>query len=532
MRLGAQVQLDYSRNPLVYETTLGDASTERTAIVSDHLVAHLGVSLGLWDRLTLSLGVPISVVMEGNGFMGVPPPDGTSIGDPRIGARVRILGERADMFSLGASLVLSLPLAGAANSNMRYAGDNAVNLTPKLLAELRVARMRITANVGALIRSSSSVENLDIASALTFGLGVTIPVMGDELDVHGELYGVTEFSEAFSREQTFLEALVGLKWHVDPSWTLGVAGGPGLARGYGTPDFRALLSLGFLMPESHAPVEVAEAPALPEEVVENDRDHDGILNDADQCADEPEDRDSFEDDNGCPDADNDRDRVLDAADGAPNDPEDADGFEDGDGVPEPDNDHDGILDAADQCPLEAEDRDRVRDEDGCPETDADSDQILDPQDHCPLQSGPANTTNPVCNGCPGRACITEEGSIQILDRVEFGTDSDVILAASNSILTDVHDVMVANTQLLRIRVEGHTDDRGNDARNLDLSQRRAQSVVRWLVEHGIAAERLEAQGYGETRPLQTNATPAGRQTNRRVEFHVVDPAPPEAAAHN
>jgi outer membrane protein OmpA-like peptidoglycan-associated protein len=166
------------------------------------------------------------------------------------------------------------------------------------------------------------------------------------------------------------------------------------------------------------------------------------------------------------------------------------------------------------------------------ETDADSDQILDPQDHCPLQSGPANTTNPVCNGCPGRACITEEGSIQILDRVEFGTDSDVILAASNSILTDVHDVMVANTQLLRIRVEGHTDDRGNDARNLDLSQRRAQSVVRWLVEHGIAAERLEAQGYGETRPLQTNATPAGRQTNRRVEFHVVDPAPPEAAAHN
>ncbi len=75
-----------------------------------------------------------------------------------------------------------------------------------------------------------------------------------------------------------------------------------------------------------------------------------------------------------------------------------------------------------------------------------------------------------------------------------------------------------------MRIEGHTDSQGDDAFNLDLSQRRANSVRRYLVEQGITAERLEAVGYGETKPVDTNKTAAGRENNRRVEFTILETA--------
>jgi len=92
-------------------------------------------------------------------------------------------------------------------------------------------------------------------------------------------------------------------------------------------------------------------------------------------------------------------------------------------------------------------------------------------------------------------------------------------------------VLAANPSLTRIRVEGHTDDRGNDGHNMDLSRRRAASVVRWLTEHGIAADRLDPWGCGEVVPAGPNDTSEQRQTNRRVEFRVVEP-PPEGGVRN
>ena len=77
--------------------------------------------------------------------------------------------------------------------------------------------------------------------------------------------------------------------------------------------------------------------------------------------------------------------------------------------------------------------------------------------------------------------------------------------------------------LREVRIEGHTDDRGRDDRNLDLSVRRARSVRRWLIEHGIEASRLEAWGCGEQHPVEPNTTADGRQANRRVEFQILDP---------
>ncbi len=99
----------------------------------------------------------------------------------------------------------------------------------------------------------------------------------------------------------------------------------------------------------------------------NDRDADGITDANDRCPDDPEDRDGFQDDDGCPDPDNDQDGITDAMDKCPNEPEDKDGFQDADGCPDPDNDQDGVPDAADKCPNDPETKNGFQDDDGCPD---------------------------------------------------------------------------------------------------------------------------------------------------------------------
>jgi len=89
-----------------------------------------------------------------------------------------------------------------------------------------------------------------------------------------------------------------------------------------------------------------------------------------------------------------------------------------------------------------------------------------------------------------------------------------------AILDAVLTIMVNHPEITSLRVEGHTDSQGTSALNQKLSQQRAASVVRWLVQHGITASRLTSQGFGFDRPIDTNETPEGRKNNRRVEFHI------------
>jgi outer membrane protein OmpA-like peptidoglycan-associated protein len=119
------------------------------------------------------------------------------------------------------------------------------------------------------------------------------------------------------------------------------------------------------------------------------------------------------------------------------------------------------------------------------------------------------------------------GRINILSPVFFDTDRDTIKPQSFPILSRVADVLRASGFIRRIRVEGHTDDRGEHDHNVDLSNRRAISVMRWLTEHGIDGTRMEAQGFGPDRPITSNQTVVGRARNRRVEFVILDPAQPE-----
>jgi len=188
----------------------------------------------------------------------------------------------------------------------------------------------------------------------------------------------------------------------------------------------------------------------------------------------------------------------------------------------PDRDHDGIPDADDACP----DVPGVKTEDpktnGCPpDPDRDKDGIPNEQDACPDTPGPKNA-DPKKNGCPAAAVVGKR--IVILDQVKFATGSAMILPASDAILTAVLGVLTSHSEIKHLSIEGHTDNVGAAAMNKKLSGQRAASVVGWLVKHGVDPARLSSAGFGMERPIETNDTAAGRQNNRRVEFHIDDGA--------
>ncbi len=112
--------------------------------------------------------------------------------------------------------------------------------------------------------------------------------------------------------------------------------------------------------------------------------------------------------------------------------------------------------------------------------------------------------------------------IQIRRQINFATDSAEILPSSDSLMAQIADVLMRNPQIHKVEIQGHTDNRGAPQHNMELSQQRADSVRTWLVDHGVEADRLEAKGYGQTRPLVPNITPANRARNRRVQFIIIE----------
>jgi len=253
-----------------------------------------------------------------------------------------------------------------------------------------------------------------------------------------------------------------------------------------------------------------------------DKDKDGILDKDDLCPDEPEDFDGFEDDDGCPDYDNDNDGIYDENDGAPNDPEDIDGYKDQDGIPDPDNDNDKILDVNDLAPLEPEDFDGYQDNDGKPDPDNDMDGILDVDDDCPNEPETFNGFQDE-DGCPDKKpeIILEKKAPIVLEGITFATSSDDLTDEAKSVLGKVLSTLIDYPEIM-LEIHGYTDDRGNRDFNIDLSQRRAQSVLDYLVEMGVAPERLTAKGFGPDNPVASNDTAEGRANNRRIEFVRVD----------
>jgi outer membrane protein OmpA-like peptidoglycan-associated protein len=219
--------------------------------------------------------------------------------------------------------------------------------------------------------------------------------------------------------------------------------------------------------------------------------------------------------------DNDRDQVLDQEDRCPKVAEDRDGFEDSDGCPEPDNDRDQVLDQEDRCPKVAEDRDGFEDSDGCPEPDNDGDGVLDPKDLCPMRAETINGFKDK-DGCPDQAPEKVVEEVEILKkRIYFKVDQAQIELSDYKLLKEIARFLIQHPEIEEIQIEGHTDSRGPEEWNQRLSLMRAQAVKRFLIREGVSAKRLKVKGYGSRRPLHKEETPFFRRLNRRVEFRII-----------
>jgi outer membrane protein OmpA-like peptidoglycan-associated protein len=215
--------------------------------------------------------------------------------------------------------------------------------------------------------------------------------------------------------------------------------------------------------------------------------------------------------------DTDGDGIFDADDLCIDVPEDLDGIDDLDGCPEDDVDGDGILDADDLCVRDPEDLDGLRDSDGCPEEDADLDGILDPVDACPEAPEVINGVEDL-DGCPDEGLIVLEGDRVVLDdRVLFETNRAHVRHSARPLLRAIAELFLEHPEWASVRIEGHADERGDEAFNRELSERRAVRVSAVLAEYGIAAERMEIVGYGEARPREAGV----HDLNRRVEFVMI-----------
>nr|WP_236673441.1 Ig-like domain-containing protein [Comamonas sp. JC664] len=489
-----------------------------TALVRSQVGIDLMGSVGLFDRFELGVLLPVTIqrsqaapMVDPSFAQGV---GSGGIGDLRLVPKARLLEEGA--FALALTVPVVLPTGGGSD----FLGGSGLGVQPRLVAEYG-ERFRVAANVGVDFREKQQLRNLNIGNAVSYGVGAEVPFSVREvpLALAATLVGAVGLDQQNTEERP-LELLAALKYRALSGFSAHVGAGPGLTRGYGTPGFRVLAGFSYSPEPSREPRQAAPV----------DTDGDGILDIDDQCPTEPEDKDGFQDADGCPDPDNDGDGIPDTADKCPNEPETVNGFEDEDGCPDVapppppvDTDGDGIMDPDDRCPNEPEDMDGFQDEDGCPDLDNDRDGIPDTEDKCPNEPETINGFQDE-DGCPDKGTVkvmVDGERIVILEKVYFATGKDVILARSFPLLKQVAAVLRANPQVELVRIEGHTDNQGNDAKNLDLSQRRANNVKAFLVKERIAEGRMEAVGYGETKPVDTNKTAAGRENNRRVGFTIL-----------
>jgi outer membrane protein OmpA-like peptidoglycan-associated protein len=554
----------------------GDNVYEVRNLITPTLVGAIGLKLGAIE-LELGASVPFSVVSGDRGpdYDGIPaaPNDdenfkfeGQGLGDVGAHAKLRFLttskGKR-----IGLAVIASVYLPTATETD-KWLGDGQV--TPQVLGvldkEFGDGKVKMAATGGFRFPTGShkfadtapvmAAEDPDCAGdplcmpptdistgkaiengpSIPFGGGIAYALVKQKFDVVFEVYGAAPMGG----EGLFpVEAIGALKVYLARNSFLSVGGGVGvLDLADPKPDARAFLGIVFEpnigdRDGDRIKDDVDQCPDDPEDYdefedddgcPEPDNDRDGILDVDDQCPNQPEDKDGFEDEDGCPEGnalDRDGDGILDDVDQCPDDPEDKDDFEDEDGCPDVDNDQDGILDVDDLCPNDPEDKDGWQDEDGCPDPDNDKDRILDVDDACPNEPETYNGVEDE-DGCPdrGRVIVTDT-KIEILDKIFFEYDKAIIKSESFPILDAIVATMQGNPDILLVEIQGHTDERGGDQYNLDLSDRRAASVRIYLTEHGVDKGRLQSQGYGESQPLDQRHNEEAWAKNRRVEFLIL-----------
>jgi outer membrane protein OmpA-like peptidoglycan-associated protein len=522
-QLGLGLSLDSLRTSDITNDAVA-LRNSKANVVTSQFSTYFSGGFELLDRLTLGFTLPIAWEEAGHfpnyssgtfssSSFTVFDPTGPAVGDMRFDLRYVFFRADDRSWALGGQVGVFVPTGGGSTTNF---GGDGKNLTawPAISGEWTPKHfLTLVANTGVDFRSDNSINDptgtltghpnngLGIGWEWRWAAGAFLPIKQGKYRIGGTIFGQTGITNdsttgptAFTRRNTPIE------WDVEGRMRLptiagnehfyvGVGGGSLIAPGYGAPDFRlvALLGTYFTIDDTNASSPDNRARIRASIHAGNkDTDGDGIPDDIDACPTEPEDHKDPDPNDGCP---------------APSD-------RDGDGIP----------DAYDKCPDVPEDKDGIDDQDGCPEDDADGDGIPDVKDACPKVPGQPDP-DPKKNGCP--KFISLEGStVRVLQQVHFATASATILPDSFPMLTEIVQLLKANGTIKKMMIEGHTDNRGAAEMNLDLSKRRAASVKSWLVQHGIEPGRLDSEGYGMTRPIQTNDTNEGRQGNRRVEFKI------------
>ncbi|HTQ03867.1 MAG TPA: thrombospondin type 3 repeat-containing protein [Polyangiaceae bacterium] len=407
----------YAYRPVVAPKTL---ESPGFVAVRNQLALDLVGGIGIADRFGVGLTLPAILFQNGEkppAASQASPPPTAALGNAALEARGQLLKPGSfGGLGLGALFHFELP-TGPKHS---YVAEDETRTELRLLSELGVLGSSLRGTIGVRVRAESrTFAGHAFEDDMPWGFGIVLKPQTFGLDDAGnyalaiDAHGALALSPPVAEKIASPMALaIGARRAFgDAHAMLGVE--LPLDDAPGAPRVRAILGVGW-------------APRV------HDADGDGIEDSKDQCEELPEDRDGFEDSDGCPDFDNDGDGVPDADDKCPHELEDQDGFQDEDGCPDPDDDHDGILDAVDACPREAgvadpdpklngcpfrdadhdgiadardrcphraEDRDGFQDEDGCPDFDNDRDGVRDSEDACPNVAGPRRS-DPTLNGCP------------------------------------------------------------------------------------------------------------------------------------
>jgi hypothetical protein len=377
--------------------------------------------IGLGDRIALGLSLPTVVYQRGNDISdrvsGATALPKAALGDVGLSAKAVLL-PAGDLggFALAALARVTLPTGDPTS----YLSEGSATGELRLLSELSLVALSLRATVGARVRGQETTYvDQAFGHELPWGAALVVRPQALGWDEKGrwtwsiETHGAVALTPSFAASAAS-PAVIGAVARYTPSELSVLAGVEApLGGAVGVPSVRGVLGLGW-------------APRF------LDADGDGIEDAKDECAELAEDRDGFQDGDGCPDFDNDDDGVGDDTDKCPTEKEDVDGFEDEDGCLDPDDDHDGIPDVKDACPKEAgpdspdpklrgcplrdrdmdgiydpddkcpkkaEDRDGFEDADGCPDPDNDKDGILDGDDACPNEAG-IPREDAKLNGCP------------------------------------------------------------------------------------------------------------------------------------
>jgi outer membrane protein OmpA-like peptidoglycan-associated protein len=563
----------YAHRPL---RVLNLDTNESIDVISAQHKIEPWVGFGFFNVFDIGVVVPLVLANPGEAPNGLSDNIRSfSIGDVRVVPKIRILDR--EKFG-GFGLAVAAPLYMPTGDKGSYTSQGVFRAEPRLILDYTFPfGLSFAANIAYQFRDEQVVSNYVTDNILRWSFAALVPLGSEDLSLVASVFGDAKFKdnvnprtgEADTKSNFPIEAVGALRYN--PIWGLQtqVGGGAAVTSGVGAPEFRVLASVGYQHLDGDedgdgildSVDQCPTTPGLPEfnGCPNPDTDGDGILDVDDKCVNEP----GIPELQGCPPEDSDKDGIYNHLDKCPNLP----GLAEFDGCPNPDSDGDGVCDpwvakngfsdafasvckGSDLCPDDPEDKDGFEDDDGCPDPDNDNDGICDPwvfqqgklamyakvcrgTDKCPDQPEVINGFEDD-DGCPDEgkpAIVMTDDKIELEEQIFFDTGKATIKPISFPVLDQVASVMQNTPRIIRIRVEGHTDDVGKPDKNLQLSKDRAASVMAYLVRKGIDPARLSSEGFGQNDPLVPTKGLKGkdlndaRAKNRRVEIKILELAP-------